>query len=82
VNICSPVNGSTVSSPVHVVAATRDTKTVSFIQIYVDGKAIFTKAGGSLDTDVTMAAGAHRLTVQAKYSAGVIFKQTININVQ
>lgn len=82
VNICSPINGSTVSSPVHVVAATKDSNTVSFVQIYLDGKAILTKSGGSLDTFVTIAAGAHRFTVQAKDSAGVIFKQTINITVQ
>jgi hypothetical protein len=81
-NICSPANGSTVSAPVHVVAASNDSTTVSFVQIYVDGKAVFTKTGGSLDTLVTMAAGAHRVTVQAKDAAGVIFKQTINITVQ
>jgi hypothetical protein len=52
------------------------------MQIYLDGTAILTKAGGSLDTTVTIAAGAHRFTVQAKDSAGVIFKQTINITVQ
>jgi hypothetical protein len=67
---------------VHVVAATKDTNTVSFLQIYLDGTAILTKSGGSLDTMVTIAAGAHRFTVQAKDSAGVIFKQTINITVQ
>lgn len=82
VNICSPANGSTVSSPVHVVAATKDSTTVSFIQIYLDGKAVFTKTGGSLDTTVAMTAGAHRVTVQAKDAAAVIFKQTINITVQ
>jgi hypothetical protein len=67
---------------VHVVATTRDSTTVSFVQIYVDGSAVFTKTGGSLDTFVTMAAGARRVTVQAKDAAGVIFKQTINITVQ
>jgi hypothetical protein len=65
-----------------VVAATRDSTSVSFVQIYVDGKAVFTKTGGSLDTLVTMIAGAHRVTVQAKDAAGVIFKQTINITVK
>jgi hypothetical protein len=52
------------------------------MQIYLDGSPILTKSGGSLDTTVTIAAGAHRFTVQAKDSAGVIFKQTINITVQ
>lgn len=82
VTICSPLNGAVVSSPVHVVAATRDSVTVSFMQIYIDGSPVLTKSGGTLDTTITLAAGAHRLTVQAKDSAGVIFKQTINITVQ
>jgi hypothetical protein len=65
-----------------VVAATKDSVSVSFMQIYVDGSPILTHTGGFLDTTVTIAAGAHRFTVQAKDSAGVIFKQTINITVQ
>ena len=81
VTICSPANGAAVASPVHVVAATRDSVAVSFMQIYVDGSPVLTKSGGSLDVLVTMAAGARRVTVQAKDSAGVIFKQTINITV-
>jgi Glucodextranase, domain B len=64
-----------------VQAATRDSAAVSFIQIYVDGKAVFTTSGGTLDTSIPMAVGARRVTVQAKDSAGVTFKQTINITV-
>jgi len=82
VNICSPGNGATVSSPVHVVAATTVSTSVKFIQIYVDGSPVFTTSGGRLDTNVAMAAGSRRVTVQAKDSAGVIFKQTIFITVQ
>jgi hypothetical protein len=48
----------------------------------VDGTAVFTQSGGTLDTNVAMAAGSRRVTVQAKDSAGVIFKQTIFITVQ
>jgi len=82
VTICSPANGASVSSPVHVQAAARDSATVSFIQIYVDGKAAFTASGGSLDTSIAMASGVRRLTVQAKDTKGVIFKQTISITVE
>jgi len=64
-----------------VVAATKDTVAVSFVQIYLDGSAILTKSGGTLDTMVTMAAGTHRVTVQAKDTSGVNFKQTVNITV-
>jgi hypothetical protein len=66
---------------VHVVAATTDSVAVKFIQIYVDGTAVFTTSGGTLDTNIAMAVGSRRLTVQAKDTAGVIFKQTIFITV-
>jgi Carboxypeptidase regulatory-like domain/Calcineurin-like phosphoesterase/Bacterial Ig domain len=82
VTICSPVNAAVLSSPVEVVASTTDSHPISLIQIYVDGKGVFTATGGTLDHSVAMAAGPHRLTVQAKDSAGTIFKQTINITVQ
>lgn len=41
-------------------------------------------AAATLTGELTVApfAGAHRFTVQAKDTAGVIFKQTINITVQ
>jgi len=48
----------------------------------VDGKAAFTASGGSLDTSIAMASGVRRLTVQAKDTKGVIFKQTISITVE
>jgi hypothetical protein len=81
VAICSPLNGTSVSSPVHLQAATRDSAAISFIQVYVDGKAVFTASGGMLDASLPMASGIRRVTVQAKDTAGVIFKQTINIRV-
>jgi hypothetical protein len=79
--MCSPINGSTLTSPVQVVATTKDSVAVSFVQIYLDGKPILTKTGGTLNASVAMAVGAHRVTVQAKDTAGVIFKQTVNITV-
>ncbi|HEX5433858.1 MAG TPA: Ig-like domain-containing protein, partial [Candidatus Angelobacter sp.] len=82
VNICSPLNGATLSSPVHVVAASTDSVPVKFIQIYVDGKPVFTTSGGSLNANISMAVGSRRLTVQAKDSSGVIFKKTIFVTVQ
>ena len=82
VTICSPANSAVVSSPVHVVAASKDTVAVSFLQIYVDGSPVLTKTGSTLDTTVAMASGARRVTVQAKDANGTIFKQTINITVK
>src|SRR6185312_9245521 len=81
VTICNPANNATVTSPVDVSAGTTDSTTVSFIQAYVDGKAVVTQSGGTLNTSIPMSAGAHRLTVQAKDGAGNIFKQAISISV-
>lgn len=80
--ICSPANNATVSSPVRVTSASKDSVAVSFLQIYVDGIAVLTRNGSTLDNAVTMAKGVRRVTVQAKDTKGVIFKQTINITVK
>jgi hypothetical protein len=82
VTICAPVNNASVTSPVHVSASTTDSNTVTMLQIYIDGSAVYTTKTKSLETDITLATGTHRLTVQAKDSAGITFKQSISINVQ
>ena len=82
VTICAPVNNATVTSPIHVSASTTDSNTVTLLQIYIDGSAVYTTKTKSLEADITLATGAHRLTVQAKDSAGITFKQPISINVQ
>src|SRR5438552_1435275 len=79
VTICTPTANSTVTSPVHIVAGTTDSKTVQFLQIYVDGVKKYEIKAKSLDTSLAMATGTHRLTVQA-YD-GTYFKQTIYITV-
>src|SRR5207237_669625 len=79
VTICTPTANSTVTSPVHIVAVTTDSKTVQFMQIYVDGVKQYQVSAKTLDTSLAMAAGTRRLTVQA-YD-GTYFKQTIFITV-
>jgi hypothetical protein len=83
VNICAPANGATVSSPVHVTAAAKaGSSAIKVMQVYVDGVKKFEQANvTSVDTSIGMAAGAHRVTVQAIDSAGA-FKSTVNITVQ
>jgi hypothetical protein len=82
VTICAPLNNTTVASPVHVSASTTDSNTVTMLQIYIDGSAVYTTKTKSLEADITLATGTHRLTVQAKDSAGITFKQSISITVQ
>jgi len=81
VNICTPADGATVTSPVRVTAQARSSQGVSFMQIYLDGVKVFQVSGPTLDTSVAMAPGARRLTVQARDAAGVLFKQTIFVTV-
>jgi hypothetical protein len=79
VTICTPAPNATVASPVHVVATSNSSPPASTLQIYLDGKAVYTAKATSLDTSISAAAGTHRLTVQA--SNGTIFKSTENITV-
>ena len=81
VTICSPANGATVASPVNIVAGTTDSNSIKILQIYVDGLKVYQIAASSLNTNVNMTNGGHRVTVQATDSASVTFKSTINITV-
>jgi phospholipase C len=81
VTICTPANGATVTSPVNVVAGTTDSNTVKLLQIYVDNVKQYEVASNQLNTNLTMANGTHRLTVQAQDSTNTIFKTTENITV-
>jgi phospholipase C len=81
VTICTPASGATVTSPVNVIAGTTDSNTVKLLQIYVDGVKVYQIAAKQLNTNVTMANGTHRLTVQAQDSTNAIFKSTENITV-
>lgn len=83
VNICSPGQNANVNSPVNVVAAAKSSARITSMQIYVDGKLVFSSPNVSqINTDVTMAKGAHRLTVKAWDSSGKNFSSTRNITVQ
>ncbi len=79
VTICSPAPNATVNTPVHVVAASNSTPAATLMQIYLDGKGVYSVQSSKLDTSIAIAAGLHRLTVQA--SNGTIFKSTENITV-
>jgi len=83
VTICAPAANATVHSPVNIVAASRDSASaVTNMFIWVDGVKQWTGTGGSVNTSLTFATGAHRVTVQAKDAAAHYFQSTVNINVQ
>jgi hypothetical protein len=81
VTICSPGNGSTVKSPVNIVAGTTDVTPVKLTQVYLDGKKIYETPLSAINVNLPIAGGTHRLTVQGLDTAGVFFKKPISINV-
>ena len=81
VTICQPADGSTQNSPVHIVAGTTSSSTVTVMQIYLDHTKVYEVKSSTLDTNLSMAAGAHRITVQAMNSARQVFNKTVNITV-
>ena len=81
VTICTPANNSTVSSPVHVVAGTTDSNTVTAMKIYLDGVSVYAVNANKLDTTISTTNGTHRIAVQAWDKAGQIFKSVIYVTV-
>lgn len=78
VTICSPANNSSLGSPVAILAGSTDNaSTVWLMQIYVDGTKQYEVGANSVNTSLSMAAGTHRITVQAYDKAGSIFKSTV-----
>jgi hypothetical protein len=70
-----------VTSPVHLVAGSTDSNTVTQLQIWIDGVKNSQFSGGTLDTQLALSAGSHRIAVVAIDSAGVHFQQAINVTV-
>lgn len=81
VTISSPANGSTVTSPTHIVASASSSYPISAMRIYVDGKDVYTVAANKIDTYVSMATGWRYVVVQAWDSTGAVFKSALNLNV-
>ena len=84
VTICSLVSGSVVSQPFHVVAAATDSNPVKSMSLLIDGVPNGNVITNSAVLDFyvsSLSLGAHSISVQAKDSTGVTFKQAFNITV-
>ncbi|MCU1311299.1 MAG: conserved repeat domain [Candidatus Angelobacter sp.] len=74
VSICQPAPGSTVGSPVQVIA--KGGASVTFMEAWVDGVKRFQNSGNTLSTSIPLSVGSHSLTVFAKVGSTVTGKQT------
>jgi acid phosphatase len=79
--ISSPTSGATVSSPVHVVATSTQTK-ITGTRVYVDGVSRYFTSGTSVDTYISMTSGSHRLTVKNWDSSGAITSSALTVAVK
>jgi hypothetical protein len=71
VHVCSPANGSTVSSPVAVKAAATITGKLARMEVWVDGVKKYTETSSqTLSTSIGLAAGSHRFVVFAVNTSG------------
>ena len=82
VTICSPASTATLASPIRVQAGITSASSVTGMVIYVDGKNLYHAHTASLDINLSVEKGTHRLTVQGYDSSGAVFQSTENISVQ
>jgi hypothetical protein len=83
INVCSPLNGSSVSSPVKVQATSTITGTLARMEIWVDGVKEYTeKTSTSFSTSLSLATGSHRFDIYAVNTAGTKWERTVTATVK
>jgi hypothetical protein len=81
VTVCSPVAGSSLTSPVRFRAAAKSTHPITAMRIYIDNVSKYLVNASTLDTSLAIAAGTHSAVVQAWDSTGAVFKTPVTIKV-
>lgn len=81
VKVCSPLAGSSVTSPVHFIAAAKGTNTITAMKIYIDNIVGYSTSAASLDVSLALPTGPRYVVVQAWDSAGTVYKTPLNITV-
>jgi phage tail tube protein FII len=78
VNVCSPTQGATVSSPVTVTATgTGASGTVNHLELWIDGTKIAIYSGATMNASVALVAGSHAITVIEVDSKGNYVKSSV-----
>src|SRR5262249_22807689 len=80
VSVSSPGDGSTVASPVHLVASA--TGSVVAMHVYVDSGGAFQTQSTQIDTSLNIPGGPHAILVQAWDQGGNVYKSApVNVTV-
>ena len=82
ISVSSPTNGGTFASPVHVaVTANGGSHAVSAIWIYLDNQPAYKTQTASVNTDLAMSAGSHKVVATMWNSVGQLASQTLYVTV-
>jgi hypothetical protein len=72
-----------VESPFRLSASVQNnTKSITAMKVYVDGKQAGESSGPTFDQPISAAKGTHIVIVQAWDTAGKLYRLTENVNVQ
>ncbi|HYG97825.1 MAG TPA: Ig-like domain-containing protein [Terriglobales bacterium] len=81
VTVSSPANGSTVSSPVHVVASASSSYPITGMKVYVDGNTAHSTSSNRIDAYIPLSTGGHYVVVKAWDSTGAVMQTSRSITV-
>lgn len=83
VSVSSPVDGSTVGSPVQFVASATPAsgRVITAMRVYADSQSVFAANANSLNTSLSLANGGHFIAIQAWDNTGAVYKKTLTITV-
>jgi hypothetical protein len=82
-NVCTPVAGSTIASPVQVSAAAYVSGKLDRMEIWVDGVKKYTETTSlSFNTSLTISSGDHELEIYAVNTAGTKYEKVVDITVK
>jgi acid phosphatase len=81
VTVTSPTMGSTVPSPVHVVASGTSSAGVAAMQIYADDQLAYTVNSSSINTNIPLSAGTHYLVIKMWDNNGTPTSKSVTVNI-
>lgn len=83
VNVSAPSAGATLPSPVQFAASATapSGRTINAMRIYVDSANAYTVGAPSLSTSLSMAAGAHAISMQAWDNTGAVYVTRFPVHV-
>ncbi|HKV76723.1 MAG TPA: hypothetical protein VJP02_01200 [Candidatus Sulfotelmatobacter sp.] len=80
-SVSGPADGATVTSPVVVGASATPKNPIFFMRVYVDQLAVYFTFTSSINTQLFIAPGQHKLEVMAEDNQGYISATILNITV-